>query len=155
MSTGIPQTNFSLLEKEFHEIVEIRNGANGLPSKPGAIRKTILFSDSTKLSCQEIIKNGFIEYYNYDFYSPNGSIVMKFHSEPHSNSKAHQTSTEPFHLHVKKNEQDLEASLRLPNGRIRELWTIIETILMSKHLKYAHETPTIKSQSRKGRSSEK
>ena len=56
MSTGIPQTNFSLLEKEFHEIVEIRNGANGLPSKPGAIRKTILFSDSTKLSCQEIIK---------------------------------------------------------------------------------------------------
>ena len=37
MSTGIPQTNFSLLEKEFYEIVEIRNGANGLPSKPGAI----------------------------------------------------------------------------------------------------------------------
>ena len=50
---------------------------------------------------------------------PNGSIVMKFHSEPHTNSKEHQTSTEPFHLHVKKDEQDLEASLRLPNGRIR------------------------------------
>lgn len=63
MSTGIPKTNFKLLEKEFDEITEIRDGANGLPSISGAIRKTIIFSDSTKLSCQEIIKNGFIEYY--------------------------------------------------------------------------------------------
>lgn len=155
MSTGIPQTNFSLLEKEFHEIVEIRNGANGLPSTPGAIRKTILFSNSTKLSCQEIIKNGFIEHYNYDFYSTNGSIIMKFHSEPHTNSKDHQTSTEPFHLHVKKDDQDLEALLRLPNGRIRELWTIIEVILMSKHLKYAHDSSPVKSKSSKGQWNER
>lgn len=152
MSTGIPKTNYTLLENEFDEITEIRDGANGLPSQPGAVRKTIIFSDLTKLSCQEIIKDGFIEYYHYDFYSPTGSIVIKFHSEPHEESKEHQTSTEPFHLHVKRDEQDQKASIRLPNGRIRELWTIIETILMSKHLKYAHvSSPTIKSKGRKGR----
>jgi len=86
------------------------------------------------------------------FYSPTGSIVIKFHSEPHEETKEHQTSTEPFHLHVKRDEQDQKASIRLPNGRIRELWTIIETILMSKHLKDAHvSSPTIKSKGRKGR----
>lgn len=89
---------------------------------------------------------------DYDYYSSNGSIVMKFHSEPHDNIEQ-QTSTEPFHLHVKRDEQDLEASMRLPNSRIQELWTIIETILISKHLKYAHSStnPSINSKSRKSR----
>ncbi|WP_158232694.1 hypothetical protein [Sporosarcina sp. P26b] len=43
MSTGIPKTNYTLLENEFDEITEIRDGANGLPSKPGAVRKLLYF----------------------------------------------------------------------------------------------------------------
>lgn len=52
MSTGIPKTNFRFIENEFEEIVEIRNGCVGLKHDPqGAIRKTIVFTDMSKLSC--------------------------------------------------------------------------------------------------------
>lgn len=54
MSTAIPKTNFLFIESEFKEIVEIRNGCVGLNNNPpGAIRKTIVFNDMTKLACQE------------------------------------------------------------------------------------------------------
>lgn len=37
----------------------------------------------TKLSCQEYIKNNFIDFYHYDYYDADGNIIIKFHSEPH------------------------------------------------------------------------
>lgn len=142
MSTGLPKTNYYLLEIEYDkEITEIRKGANGLPSEPGAIRKTVIFSDSTKLSCQEFIKDGFIDFYNYDYYDANGNIVMKFHSEPHVQEEA-RTETEPFHLHVRTDIHDLKASKRIPFPsepfKQKDLLSFIECILMSRYLWYAH-----------------
>ncbi|MDA1674707.1 MULTISPECIES: toxin-antitoxin system TumE family protein [Bacillus cereus group] len=138
MSTGIPRSNFRLIEKEYEDVIEeIRNGAAGLPSNPpGAIRKTIVFKDLTKLSCQEIISEGIIEFYQYDFYDSDGNIVMKFHSEPHEDKK-YQTDTEPFHMHVRKDAYDLKASVRLPNKHFKELVQVINLIIMSPHLHYA------------------
>lgn len=140
MSTGIPKTNFTTLYREFEEhISEIRKGAAGLmDDPPRAIRRTIIFSDMTKLSCQEYITDGVIDFYHYDYYNTDGSIIIKFHSEPHE-EKAFQTDTEPFHMHIREDDNDLKASKRVPNAFHKELsGHIIPLILVSPHLKYAH-----------------
>jgi len=124
MSTEIPKTNYQFIEREFiEEIEEMRDGAAGLKNDPpGAIRKTIVFKDFTKLSCQEFIKDGFIDFYHYDLYDSNGNIIMKFHSEPHEEDQ--QTETEPFHMHVREDEFDLKASKRVKNKHLQELYIL-------------------------------
>ena len=138
MATNLPKTNFPLLEKEFEEIIEIRDGANGLPSGAGAIRKTIIFSDFQKISCQEFLKNGLIDYYHYDYYDANGNIIMKFHSEEHPhNPEIKQMHNYPYHLHIRENEMDIKANKRIstPDAlNIKELYSIVEFILLSKQV---------------------
>ena len=138
MGTNLPPNNFKVIEREYAgEIIEIRDGVSGQPNQAGAVRKTIVFSDFTKLFCYEDIKGGEIDYFHYDYYDVNGMIIMKFHSEPHPNLPEFQTATEPFHMHVKKDAQDLVASVRLPipNEHFKELIHIIDFILTSKYLR--------------------
>lgn len=138
MGTNLLPTNFKVIEREYAgEIIEIRDGASGLPNQAGSVRKTIIFSDLPKLYCQEYIKDGQIDYYHYDYYNSSGLIIIKFHSEAHPCSPEHQTTTEPFHLHVRKDSQDLAASLRLPipNNHYKELMHIIDLILTSRYLR--------------------
>lgn len=138
MSTGIPKTNFRFIEDEFEEIVEIRDGCVGLKNDPpGAIRKTIVFRDLSKLTCQEIIKEGIINFYNYDYYDNKNNIIMKFHSEPHEN-KAHQTETEPFHMHVAADDSDLKASKRIANKHFKDLYNIMAFIVNGKYLMHTY-----------------
>ena len=135
---NLPATNYSLLEKEFEEIIEIRNGANGLPSEAGAIRKTIVFSDFQKLSCQEFIKDGMINYFHYDYYDEKGNIIMKFHSEEHpENPEIQKMQHYPFHIHVKENAMDLKADKRIPYPdvlNLKELYSIMEFIVLTKRI---------------------
>ncbi len=152
MTTGLPPTNFNLLERSFDQIVEIRDGANGYPSNAGARRKTLIFDDNSKLSAQEFIKNGKIDYYQYDFYDSKQNIMIKIHSEPHTEDEESQTITEPYHLHVKSDVFDLKASKRLPSRFMgKDLFSIIEFYLFSWHLKPAYATPTIVKKSAKRR----
>lgn len=138
MSTGIPKTNYLFIHSEFDdEIYDLRDGAAGLINNPpGAIRKTIVFNDLTKLSCQEVIKDGIIDFYHYDFYDDRGNIIMKFHSEPHDDEDF-QTETEPFHMHVKSDENDLKASKRVKNKHLQELYNIMVFIVNGQYLKHA------------------
>lgn len=166
MSTGIPKTNFTTLNREFEDyIIDLRNGAAGQPNDPPqAVRKTIIFDDHTRLSCQEFIKDGVIDAYQYDFYDSNGNIVMKFHSEPHD-EKHLQTKTEPFHLHVRSGPSDLKASVRTENHHYRELFgQIMPFIIQSRNMVYAFTnsnvgnstpTPTPSTPKRKGKSNKK
>ncbi|WP_226036782.1 toxin-antitoxin system TumE family protein [Aquibacillus saliphilus] len=138
MSTGIPKTSFFFIEEEFEEIAEIRNGCVGLKNAPpGAIRKTILFNDMSKLTCQEFIKEDFIEFYHYDYYDGEGNIIMKFHSEPHEEKKD-QTDTEPFHMHVATDIHDLKASKRIKNKHLQELFKIMVFIVNGENLQHTY-----------------
>lgn len=141
MSTGLPPTNFISFERIFEQIIDIRDGANGLPSDAGAKRKTIIFEDNSRISAQEFIKNGKIDYYQYDFYDSKHNIMFKIHSESHPDKKD-QTITEPYHLHVKSDVNDLKASKRLPSGFMgKDLFSMIEVYLFSWHLKPVYATP--------------
>ncbi|MGY0692013.1 toxin-antitoxin system TumE family protein [Virgibacillus sp. FSP13] len=144
MSTGLPKTNFRFLEKSYsHLIEEIRDRSNGFPSKPGSIRKTIIFNDLSKMHCHEVVKNNRIEFYHYDLYDSNGRIIIKFHSEPHNDSD-YQTTTEPFHIHAKEHMDDLKASKRLPfliagEEGPKDLATILRFIEYSRFMQYYYE----------------
>jgi len=135
--TGISKTNYFVIDQDFSDLIsDIRNGAAGLQnSPPDIIRKTILFNDLSKMHCQEIIENGKIQHYFYDYYDANGQIIAKFHSEPHLD-KAYQTSTEPFHIHVKKDHQDLKAEKRVPNRYHKNLRSILEYIALNKEIQF-------------------
>lgn len=151
MTTGLPPTNFKVLDRSIDQIVEIRDGANGYPSNAGAIRKTVIFDDYSKLSAQEFIKNGKVDFYQYDFYDSKQNIMIKIHSEPHFDEES-QTITEPYHLHVKSDVHDLKASKRLPSGFMgKDLFSIIEFYLFSWHLRLAYATPEKKSIKQKRR----
>lgn len=127
-------------------IKEVRS-ANGYPSDAGAKRKTVIFDDNSKLSAQEFIKNGKIDYYQYDFYDGKQNIMIKIHSEPHTDEEL-QTLTEPYHIHVQSDVHDLKASKRLPvplGFKSKDLFSFIEIYLFSWHLRPAYATPEKKS----------
>lgn len=111
MSTGYRPTSWSRIERDYDDIIlEIRNSLN---TEPDFVEKIVLLDDYSRLKCREFIKLGIIEFFQYDYYDVNGNIIIKYHSEPHHDSK-YQTETEPFHMHVKVNEMDLAASKRHP-----------------------------------------
>ena len=91
----------------------------------------------TKLRCQEYIKDGFIDFYHYDYYDAEGNIIMKFHSEPHDDEK-YQTDTEPFHMHVPSDIYDLKASKRIKNKYLQDLYSIMIYIVNGGHLQYLY-----------------
>ncbi|PQP83652.1 hypothetical protein C0Q44_02895 [Paenibacillus sp. PCH8] len=57
MALKIPKSNFRFIENDFSDIImEIRDGANGLPNSARTIRKTIVFTDLSKMYCVEDIR---------------------------------------------------------------------------------------------------
>ncbi len=133
---GNPPSNFIFLQRNNRDIVtELRDGdGTGRPSTMSAQRYTFVFSDGSKLHATERIVNGKIEYYYYDWISPEGKEILKFHSEPHDDEE-YQTETEPYHIHA---INALGQSLRLPNFQFRDLDSIMNVIrlfLLAKNVK--------------------
>ncbi|UHA75469.1 toxin-antitoxin system TumE family protein [Paenibacillus sp. 481] len=124
MSLGIPKSNFNFIEINFSDIIlEIRNGANGLPSDARTIRKTIVFQDLSKMYCTEILENTRreIELYWYDWYEHNQQLIMKFHAHYHPDGTPKEiTIHDPFHIQTN--------SYRGPNNQFRELNQILEFV---------------------------
>jgi hypothetical protein len=136
MSTGYSPSNWARIERDYDDIItEIRKTPN---SEPSFVERVIIFDDHTRLKCRECIKYGEIEFFQYDFYDANGNIIIKYHSEPHENP-AYQTLTEPFHMHVKENADDLAASKRLPlPEQLRTIDGVLISIANGRYLKYAY-----------------
>lgn len=136
MSTGYSKTSWPRIERDYDDVItEIRNSPN---SEPGLVEKTIIFDDFNRLKCRERISDGVIEFFQYDFYDSSGNVIIKYHSEPHSDP-AYQTETEPFHMHIKKDKDDLAASVRIPLPvPLRTVDGILEHIIHSRYIKYVH-----------------
>lgn len=124
---SIYKTNFGLLENEFKDIIsQIQSwDQTGMSSDSAVERKTYIFTDGSSLSITEhFTRDGFISYFNYDWYGKDKKILKKYHSEPHKNKK-YQTETEPYHIH---RVDLLEQQIREPNYNLRELYEILEEI---------------------------
>lgn len=136
MSTGYKATSWARISRDYEDvIIEIRDS---IRSESGLVEKTIVFDNMTKLKCRECIKNEEIEFFQYDYYDSNGNIVVKYHSEQHDDSK-HQTVTNPFHMHVREDDNDLAASKRLPlPEKLRRIDDILSHIIHGRYLKYAY-----------------
>ncbi|MED4972119.1 hypothetical protein E5Z46_08070 [Geobacillus kaustophilus NBRC 102445] len=127
-----PANVFSFLERDFAEIIfEIRDGgADGRPSTKNCARKTIIFRNETKLYVTEYVTpDDWIDYYYYDWVTPEGKTILKWHSEPHDADKRYQTVTEPYHIHLPSSEI-LHNMYRLSNFEHQTLRSIIEFILL-------------------------
>lgn len=139
--TKIEATKWRAIEIEFGHILldSIRDGAHGQKSEKSQdikiIRKTILFTFGGKLHCTEYIRGGYIDFFFYDLNDDNGVPVIKFHSEPHEQKNV-QTETEPFHMHVRKEKNDLKVSARIANHRYQSIWDILYFIETSKYTSY-------------------
>jgi hypothetical protein len=124
LSLGIPKSNFYFIEDNFSDIIlEIRNGANGLQSDNGTIRKTIVFRDFSKMTCIEILDESRheIELYWYDWYEQNQQLIMKFHAHYHPDGTPKEiTVFDPFHIQTN--------TYRGTNENFRELNQILEFI---------------------------
>ncbi|MED2765992.1 DUF6516 family protein [Bacillus thuringiensis] len=108
MSINYPPTSWLRIKEDFNEIIsEIQDGFY----EQGYKNKIIIFYDFSKLKCREKITNGVMELFQYDYYDENFNILMKFHSEPHEEEE-YQTDTEPFHMHVNQDADDLACSFR-------------------------------------------
>ncbi|WP_297422784.1 DUF6516 family protein [Clostridium sp.] len=122
------KSRFDILENEFDEIISetLDIDQTGKPSIQGLVtRKKIVFKDNSFLSVTEwYTKDGYISYYNYDWYKNKNEIIKKFHSEPHK-EKAKQTKTEPFHMH---RHDLLGQEVREPNYDLQELYDILDYI---------------------------
>lgn len=122
------KSRFDILENEFDEIISetFDIDQTGKPSISGLVtRKKIVFKDNSFLSITEwYTKDGYISYYNYDWYKNKNEIIEKFHSEPHK-EKAKQTKTEPFHKH---RHDLLGQEIREPNYDLQELYDILDYI---------------------------
>lgn len=122
------KSRFDILENEFDEIISetLDIDQTGKPSIPGLVtRKKIVFKDNSFLSITEwYTKDGYISYYNYDWYKNKNEIIKKFHSEPHK-EKSKQTKTEPFHMH---RHDLLGQEIREPNYDLQELYDILDYI---------------------------
>jgi hypothetical protein len=122
LSLGIPRSNFNFIEQNFADIIEeVRNGANGLESEPGIIRKTIIFRDFSKMHCIEMLRQNEIELYWYDWYDDKKELIMKFHAHYHpEGTPAEIKMYDPYHFHAKDD--------RFHNESFRELNSILEFI---------------------------
>jgi hypothetical protein len=119
------------LQRDFSAIIfDIRDGdSSGRPSTTQWVRKTIIFHNQTKLYVTEHLDNGMIDFYYYDWVTPNDKVILKWHSEPHDDDKRYQTLTEPFHIHLPQS-QILHNMYRLSNFEHQTLRSIIEFILL-------------------------
>ncbi len=123
--TNLPPSNLPFLKKAYCDIIvdERDTDQTGKQSSPIAQRKSFTFTDGSYISITEIFKSGKLDYYHYDWFSKNKKLLMKFHSEEHTD-KAYQTSTEPFHIHV----QGIMDEKRLPNPSFQDLNSVLQFI---------------------------
>lgn len=137
LSKGLKPTSWRFIRREFsHLIEETRELRDSTQSE---VKVDIVFRDMSKLKCKEYIKNGYISVFQYDLYDGYGNVIMKFHSEPHEDEES-QTDTEPFHMHIKKDEKDYSASVRkaLPVS-LRTIEGILILVENSANLKYLYK----------------
>ncbi len=123
----LQKSRFDILKDEFDDIIYqvLEIDQTGEASRPGVTRKTIVFKDQSFLSITEwYTKDGYIRYYNYDWYKNKNEIIEKFHSEPHTDKKK-RTPTEPFHKH---RHDLLGQEIREPNYDLKELYDILNDI---------------------------
>ena len=121
-------SNLEFLKREFKDIImeKIDSDMNGQLSTKTQQRATFKLVDGSCLSITEILKNGVIDYFHYDWYLDKTRFIAKFHSEPHEAKEA-RTSTEPFHIHI-PDKHGLIKEKRLPNEKHRDLISVLEFI---------------------------
>lgn len=120
-------TDFGLLEDIFsgHPIVTIRNGdGSSFPEDSSSRRRTITFTDGSRLRCTERRVLGKF-FYHYEWESVDGGKKLAWGSEAHAGDKRYQTETEPFHVHPPKALHGMD---RISNGFHRDLFAIVEMI---------------------------
>lgn len=124
--TNLPLSNLPLLIRSHKKLIvsSKEKDQTGKSSSLLCLRATLVFIDGSYLSVTEFKKNGAIDYYHYDWFGKDKKIIMKFHSEPHSD-KCYQTETEPFHMHL---PDSLDEGKRLPNRFYQELDQVLEFI---------------------------
>ncbi|MCD9020257.1 toxin-antitoxin system TumE family protein [Cohnella silvisoli] len=126
-----PPSNIVLLEKEFSSvIVDVRDGdSTGKMSSMVFQRYTFSLVDGSKLYVTERISNNEILYYQYDWMKDATTVILKFHSESHSEDDRYQTSTEPYHIHP-PDDTKLHNMTRYPNTSHQELHAVFEFIFL-------------------------
>ncbi len=92
---NLPASNLLFLKKAYCDIIQNEKymDQTGKTSSPLCQRKTFVFLDGSYLSITEFTKGEKIDYYNYDWYSANQKLLLKFHSETHKD-KSYQTATD-------------------------------------------------------------
>lgn len=126
-----PKSNLLLIQRAFSDIIMGMSDSdlNGQPSTITQQRANYKLIDGSLLSITEILKDGVIDFFHYDWYSENKQVIVKFHSEPHDR-KEKKTVTEPFHIHI-PDKHGLIKEKRLPNESHRDLMSILELIRIS------------------------
>jgi hypothetical protein len=121
-------SNIDFLNRNFKDIIQnVKNtDQTGKSSNKIVNRATFNFIDGSYLSITEILKDGYIDYFHYDWYNKNKQVICKFHSERHEDTEC-QTSTEPYHIHV-PDKNGLSNDKRLANEKHRDLISILELI---------------------------
>lgn len=124
----INPSNIDFLKNNFKDIIQnVKNiDQTGKSSNKLANRATFNFTDGSYLSITEILKNGYVDYFHYDWFDKNKQVICKFHSERHEDIEC-QTTTEPYHIHV-PDRSGLSKEKRLSNEKHRDIITILEMI---------------------------
>lgn len=124
--TGLSPSNLPMLIRSFKNIIQNDRPTDQTGKKSSLLsqRCTLIFINGSYLSVTEILKDGKIDYYHYDWYGKNNKVIMKFHSEPHADKK-YRTSTEPYHIHT---PDMLEEDKRLPNAEFQDLYQVLNFI---------------------------
>lgn len=124
----INPSNIDFLSRNFKDIIQSVKSTDqtGKSSNKLTLRATINFTDGSYLSITEILKDGYIDYFHYDWYNKNKQVICRFHSERHEDNE-YQTTTEPYHIHV-PDKNGLSKEKRLANEKHRDLISILELI---------------------------
>lgn len=123
--TSLPPSNLLFLKRAFNEIIQSERNADqtGKTSSFICQRHTFIFIDGSCLSITEFINHNKIDYYHYDWYSKSNKILLKFHSESHTDEEL-KTDTEPFHIHA----QGIKGEKRLANPIFKDLYSVMQFI---------------------------
>jgi hypothetical protein len=118
-----------MLERQFGSIItDIRDGdSSGQQSSMAVQRYTFCLIDGSKLFITERISREEIIFSQYDWVGTAGDTRLKLHSEPHEDSAAYQTATEPHHVHP-PDRAKVHNITRYPNFHHQELSQILEMI---------------------------
>ncbi|WP_429786293.1 toxin-antitoxin system TumE family protein [Brevibacillus centrosporus] len=124
-----PLSNIPQLQSDYADIIARIEDYNneGKPSSMVALRKSIFFTDGTRLSVTERILNSapynsrYTDKYQYDWTTAHGEVILKFHNEKHDDPR-YQTNSEPHHIH--RSDQFSEDQ-REDNFLVRELHEVL------------------------------